>query len=329
MGPGFAMSNNTPVDASLTPEMTRYLHVVAAVVVDEQDRVLISQRPAHAHLGGLWEFPGGKLEAGETPEVGLKRELHEELGITVHAARPLIRVFHTYPDKSVLLDVWRVTCYSGEPAGLEGQPIDWIAADKLEDRVFPAADKPIIKAVQLPECYLVTPEPGPRFLEKLERALAGGISLVQLRAKAVSAADYRTLVSAVQSVCRDANVRLLLNADPQLAQQLGADGVHLSSTHLMACSERPAGVQLVAASCHSQAEVQHAGALGLDFIVVSPVQKTRSHPGAVTLGFDGLRVLTELATVPVYALGGMSEVDLDQAFRHGAQGIAAISGLWK
>lgn len=319
------------VDSSLTPEKSRYLHVAAAVVVDARGRVLLSQRPDHVHQGGLWEFPGGKLEAGETPQAGLERELREELGINLHAARPLIRVFHAYPDKSVLLDVWRVTRYSGEPAGLEGQPIDWVAPQELGERRFPAADGPIIKALNLPERYLITPEPDPRdpqFLASLEQALARGISLVQLRAKVMSPADYRVLVPEVQAVCRAASARLLLNADPLLARELGADGVHLSSARLMAMAERPAGIQLIGASCHTPAEVRHAGVLGLDFIAVSPVRETRTHAGAIVLGFDGLRVLTELATVPVYALGGMVEADLDKAFRHGAQGIAAISGLW-
>ena len=323
------MSNNTQMDSSLIPEMTRCLHVAAAVVVDEHGRVLISQRPGHVHQGSLWEFPGGKLEAGETAETGLKRELHEELGITVQAARPLIRVYHAYPDKSVLLDVWRVTRYSGEPAGLEGQPIDWVAVDELGDRAFPAADAAILKALTLPECYLITPEPDAQFLAKLEQALARGISLVQLRAKTLSSADYKALVPEALAVCRAANARLLLNSDPQLAQELDVDGVSLSSARLMALAERPLDLELVAASCHTQAEVEHACALGLDFVAVSPVQETRSHPGAAVLGFDGLRALTELATVPVYALGGMSEADLDTAFRHGAQGIAAIGGLWR
>lgn len=313
----------------MTPEKAHYTHVAAAVVDDGQGRILISQRPGHVHQGSLWEFPGGKLEAGETAETGLKRELHEELGITVQAARPLIRVYHAYPDKPVLLDVWRVTRYSGEPAGLEGQPIDWVAVDELGNRAFPAADAPILKALTLPETYLITPEPDAQFLAKLEQALARGISLVQLRAKALSYADYKALVPEVLAVCRTANARLLLNADPQLAQELDADGVSLSSARLMALAERPVGLELIAASCHTQAEVEHACALGLDFVAVSPVQETRSHPGAAVLGFDGLRALTELATVPVYALGGMSRSDLDKAFNHGAQGIAAIGALWR
>ena len=309
--------------------MSARVHVVAAAIFDARGRVLVSRRPGHVHQGGLWEFPGGKLEPGEDVIAGLQRELYEELGITLQSARPLIRVRHDYPDKAVLLDVWRVDMFDGEPSGQEGQPIEWVATGDLRDYRFPAANGPIIKAVQLPDRYLITPEPCPGFLAKLEQVLAGGISLVQLRAKAMSPADYRALVPEVLSVCRAANARLLLNADPQLAQELDADGVSLSSARLMALAERPVALKLVAGSCHTQAEVEHACALGLDFVAVSPVQETRSHPGAVVLGFDGLRALTELATVPVYALGGMGEADLDTAFRHGAQGIAAIGGLWR
>jgi len=308
------------------------VHVVAAAIFDDQGRVLISQRSAHVHQGGLWEFPGGKLEPGETTANTLRREIHEELGITVQAARPLIRVVHDYPDKAVLLDVWRVDDFAGKPAGCEGQAIEWVVVGNLGDYPFPAANVPIIKAVSLPDCYLITPEPGldhARFLGALERVLAKGVSLVQLRARQQSMADYRALVPAVLHLCRQANARLLLNAEPVLAAETGVDGVHLSSTRLMGLSVRPLGAEyLVGASCHTQEEVLHAGALGLDFIVVSPVQQTASHPDAQLLGFGGLQQLTEQALLPVYALGGMQLSDMDAAFRHGAQGIAAISGLW-
>ena len=190
----------------------------------------------------------------------------------------------------------------------------------------------IIKAVSLPDRYLITPEPGPdqsRFLSEFERALANGISLVQLRAKQLPAADYRVLVPAVLDICRQFNARLLLNAEPEFAAGTGADGVHLSSRRLMELSVRPLGDEcLVGASCHTLEEVRHAGALGLDFIVVSPVQQTSSHPGARLLGFDGLQHLSEQALLPVYALGGMQLSDMGAAFRHGAQGIAAISAFW-
>ena len=308
------------------------IHVAAAAIFDDRGRVLISRRPAHVHQGELWEFPGGKLESGETATDALYRECHEELGIAVRAARPLIRVEHDYPDKAVLLDVWRVDDFAGTAAGCEGQAIEWVDAGNLWEYSFPAANTPVIKAVCLPDCYFITPEPGQvhsRFLQTLERVLAGGVSLVQLRARQLPVREYRALAAEVLHLCRQAGARLLLNADPALAVETGVDGVHLTSTRLGGLSSRPLGDEyLVGASCHTQEEVRHAGALGLDFVVVSPVQETRSHPGAQLLGFDGLQRLNEVSSLPVYALGGMQLSDRDAAFGHGAQGIAAISALW-
>ena len=308
------------------------IHVAAAAIFDDQRRVLLSKRSAHVHQGDLWEFPGGKLEAGETVEEGLCRELQEELGITPVHARPLIRLAHDYPDKSVLLDVWRVDGVHGVPRGLEGQQIQWVPVDQLPSYAFPAANLHIIKAVSLPECYLITPEPGREtvsFLADLEYSLSQGVSLLQLRAKQLSDNDYRVLIPEVLQRCLQANARLLLNADPELVSEFGAAGVHLTSERLMASTVRPLNdAYLVAASCHTHEELQHAVKLGLDFVVVSPVRTTSSHPGARTLGFSGLHDLTERASIPVYALGGMQAADLPTVFRHGGQGIAAIRGLW-
>lgn len=308
------------------------VHVAAAAIFDDQHRVLLSKRPAHVHQGGLWEFPGGKLEERETVEEGLRRELHEELGIAPACARPLIRVSHDYPDKSVLLDVWRIDRIKGIPRGREGQKVEWVPVDQLPNYEFPAANLPIVKAISLPECYLITPEPGVetnRFLAELDRALSNGVSLLQLRARHLSDDDYRALLPEVLRRCRQVNARLLLNAEPQLAKEFGAAGVHLTSERLMASSIRPLNdTYLVAASCHTPEQLEHAVNLGLDFVVVSPVRATSSHPGARPLGFTGLHDLTERAKIPVYALGGMQLADLATAFRHGAQGVAAIRGLW-
>jgi len=284
------------------------------------------------HQGGLWEFPGGKLEQGESPGQALERELLEELGINVGTARRLIQVRHDYPDKSVLLDVWRVDDYAGIPEGREGQPLEWVALDDLGEFTFPAANIPIIHALQLPDRYLITPEPDGAisgFLELLECAIERGISLVQLRAKQLAVEDYRRLALAAAEICRPANVRLLLNCAPQLVPMLGAQGVHLTGRRLMELQQRPLDSgYLVAASCHNLAEVVHAGRLGLDFIVVSPVRETASHPGIPPIGLDGLRSLCEAAAMPAYALGGMQESDIESVWRCGAQGIAAIRGLW-
>ena len=125
-----------------------YVHVAVGLVVNAGGQVLVTRRPANVHQGGLWEFPGGKLEPGEEVQAGLTRELQEELGIMVMAARPVLRVHHDYPDKSVLLDVWRVEAYRGQPRGLEGQPLAWFSPEALASLPLPAADQPIVQALQ-------------------------------------------------------------------------------------------------------------------------------------------------------------------------------------
>jgi mutator protein MutT len=131
------------------------IHVVAGAVIDAASRILIAQRPPGKHLAGGWEFPGGKLEAGEPNAVGLARELREELGIEIHSPRPLVRLQHTYAYGHVLLDVWVVRRYHGEPRGVDGQPLRWCRLDELEDERATAgllpADRPIVRALRLPE----------------------------------------------------------------------------------------------------------------------------------------------------------------------------------
>jgi 8-oxo-dGTP diphosphatase len=128
---------------------TRMIHVVTGVIYNAQRQVLIALRPPHTHLGGLWEFPGGKVEAKETPQQALTRELREEIGIVPIKIRPLDRVSHTYPDRvAVELDVWWVDEFTGEPRGLEGQEVRWVAAAALTTLEFPAACRTIIATVQ-------------------------------------------------------------------------------------------------------------------------------------------------------------------------------------
>ena len=305
--------------------------MAAAVIVDGQGRVLIAQRAAHRHQGGLWEFPGGKVELGEAARAALARELEEEIGIEVTRARPLIRIRHDYPDRSVLLDVWRVTGFRGEAHGREGQPVAWVMPDELPRYAFPAANRPIVAAARLPSVYFITPEPTDTeaFWSKFESVLRAGVSLVQWRAKATGGEDYARLARRAIERCHAAGARILLNASPDTARALGADGVHLTSARLRELSERPWGSEgWVAASCHDLSEVRHAERIGADFAVVGPVAATASHPESVPLGWTGLHAITEQAAIPLYALGGMSPADLPRAFDHGAQGIAAISSLW-
>lgn len=305
---------------------------MAGVLSDAAGRVLVTRRADHLHQGGLWEFPGGKLEPGESPEHGLARELAEELGIRVRASRRLIRIRHDYGDRRVLLDVRRIHAYEGVPVGEEGQPLAWLRPESLDPGSFPAADRPVIAALRLPELLLVTgPDPGrpALFLRRLERAIEEGLPLVQLRAHALTAPAYRSLAERAFSICERAGARLLLNRDPEQAVGLPRHGLHLTARTLMRLTERPGRPEeLVGASCHDAAELARAARLGLDYGVLSPVRGTASHPGAAPLGWRGFAELVEAAALPVYALGGLRREDLDLAISHGARGVAAIRDFW-
>ncbi len=127
------------------------IHVVAAALIDGAGRTLIAQRPPGKHLAGGWEFPGGKLEPGEQRRAGLARELREELGIEIGMARPLLRVKHTYAYGEVLIDMWVVREYRGEPRGLDGQALRWCSPAELAEAQLLPADEPIVAALRLPE----------------------------------------------------------------------------------------------------------------------------------------------------------------------------------
>lgn len=305
---------------------------MAGAVSDADGRILVTKRPDHVHQGGLWEFPGGKLEPGESPQAGLVRELSEELGIQVQASRPLIRVHHDYGDRHVLLDVHRVDAYSGTPSGREGQPLDWLYPESMDPSCFPAADRPIINALRLPEAMLITgedPADPEVFLRRLDRALAAGVRLVQLRAHVLSDTAFCALADRAYGLCERSGARLLLNRAPDTVGAARRHGLHLGSAMLMALSERPGRPgELVGASCHDAGELGRAAELGLDYALLSPVQRTSSHPDASPLGWDGFAALVDPVPLPVYALGGLTRADLEQSFSRGAQGIAAIRGLW-
>ncbi|QLQ32144.1 MAG: Nudix family hydrolase [Candidatus Thiothrix singaporensis] len=307
-----------------------YLHVVAAVIRDEVGNILLAQRPANKHQGGKWEFPGGKLEAGETPAQALNRELEEELGVTVLQAKPLIKVRHVYPERAVLLDVWEVTAFSGEPHGREGQPVAWFEPEQLPALEFPPANYPIITAARLPTHCLITPELAEdhaAFLQQLEQALRSGIRLVQFRAKTLSAASYLALAQDVITLSHSFTAKVILNSPPMMLEN--ADGLHLTSRQLwqMPAFHRQNG-QWLSASCHNEQELRRAAEVGVDFALLSPVLPTLSHPKAGGMGWDAFAEAVEAVNFPVYALGGMTRCHAEMARRSGGQGIAAIRGLW-
>ncbi|QTR50195.1 Nudix family hydrolase [Candidatus Thiothrix anitrata] len=312
--------------------MSEPLYVVAAVIRGSDGRILLAQRPNNKHQGGKWEFPGGKLEAGETPLQALGRELQEELGITPRQARPLIKVRYAYPERSVLLDVWEVTAFQGVPHGCEGQPVAWFSAAQLPSLEFPAANAPIVTAALLPDHYLITPEPSnfPHFLSRLENCLQAGVRLVQFRAKSLNASVYLGLAQEVIELTHAYQCKVMVNSPPLAIA--GADGVHLTSRQLQQASaqilESRLPGQWLSAACHNVEELARAAKLGVDFALLAPVLPTRTHPGMPALGWRAFQDSVDAVNFPVYALGGLNAADLATARQYGGQGIAAIRGLW-
>jgi 8-oxo-dGTP diphosphatase len=312
-------------------ELPQPIHVVAGVLVDARGRILLARRTAGRDLAGAWEFPGGKLERDETPLQALDRELNEELGIRIHSAEPLIAVPHANDRRRIVLDVYRVTSFAGKPKGREKQALAWAPPEKLSTYPMPPADRPVVAALMQPDRCLITPEPGKdigAFLRRIEHALLAGVKRIQLRARSLDGPALATLAEQVKQRCDGFQAELLINGDADLARALGC-GLHLRSDQLMACAQRPLpAAQLLSAACHDAAELAHAQAIGADFALLGPVEKTTTHADRQTLGWAGFARLRESAALPIYALGGMNLDHIALARRHGAQGIAAIRGLW-
>jgi 8-oxo-dGTP diphosphatase len=310
----------------MTSQAGRAIHVMAGVLRDSAGRVLLAQRPAGDALAGLWEFPGGKCEPGEDALAALARELDEELGIHVEDAEPLIQVPWLDPRKALLLDAWCVTRWHGTPVGREGQPLRWAELDDLHAIEMPPADRPVTTALRMARCMLVTPEPDAdagAFLARIERALDGGVRLLQLRARHASPAVVHELATALQRLARPHGARVLLNGHPALAIELGLDGVHLPASALTPKRPVPADM-LCGASCHDARELSAALAAGVDYVVLGPVAETASHPGAPSLGWQAAAALIEGYPLPVFLIGGLGPGDLAAARALGAYGIAAI-----
>lgn len=318
------------------------IHVAAAVIEDGSGNVFLAKRPDDKHQGGLWEFPGGKVEPGESPEAALIRELDEEIGIQVVECQQLIQVPYHYADKSVFLDVFRVTSFTGTAWGKEGQNVSWVPVNKLDTYAFPAANQPILNAVLLPEKVLITP-----LCESLSLCLKGikeavnkhDLSWVMLRQKQLSDEDYYRWALAVKAdlnsfektVINNQHSGLLLtvNCSLELANRLNADGLHLTSERLMSLQGREEFTgRFLGASCHSLEELNRAVALKCDYVTLSPVSATSSHPETPAMGWLEAKKLVSETPLPVFLLGGLNTNDLPYAFEIGAQGIAAINALW-
>ena len=292
---------------------------------------LLAQRPPGKAYAGYWEFPGGKIEPGESPAQALVRELHEELGLSATRIYPWLTREYTYPHAKVKLHFQRVVQWQGEPRSREGQAFSWQYAAKPNVAPMLPANTAVLKALELPARYAITnaTELGEQeALTRLESALNGGLKLVQVREKQFDRRRLENFAHEVVTQCHRHGAKVMINGELTVANDVAADGVHLTAAQLLQSRRRPE-VKWCAASCHDAIEIRKSESLGLDFIVVGPVKATPSHPDARVLGWQGFHDLVIDAALPAYALGGMQVNDLEHAWQQGAHGIAMLRGAWQ
>lgn len=315
--------------------MSRIVEVAAAVLLREGTHgteYLLAQRPQGKVYAGYWEFPGGKVEAGESFQQALVREIQEELGVTIDRAWPWLSCEFTYPHAKVRLKFFRAMSWHGEIKPLEHSGIVWVGiGDDIPVTPVLPANGPILRALTLPATYAITnaAENGiDSELGRLEAALANGLRLVQIRDKTLSPGERRQFAEAVMTrTSAYPETRVLVNDDELLARDVGAHGVHFSSARLAQLTRRPS-FEWVAASCHSSDELAHASTIGVDFALLGPVLPTPTHPEARGMGWPEFARLVEHAPIPVFALGGMRRDSAEEALSHGAHGIALMRG-WR
>jgi 8-oxo-dGTP diphosphatase len=292
------------------------IEVAAAVIQRPDGAFLLAQRPAGKVYAGYWEFPGGKIEPGEAAEKALARELNEELGIEVAQAYPWITRVYTYPHGTVRLQFFRIVAWRNQPHPLEDQAISWQASGAPLAAPMLPANAPVLAALALPTEYAVTD--ARRFgLAHLEARLRAGLKLVQVREPALPAEERKRFTHQVIELAHRYGCKVMVKEPFP-----GADGIHFTASQLLQLRNRP-GEGLAAASCHNREELERAMALGLDFAVLGPIRDK-----SPALGWDRFRELARYCSIPVYAIGGLTRADLEDAWRAGAHGVAMIRGAW-
>ncbi len=316
----------------MTERTSPIVDVAVGILYDEQGRVLMARRPEGKPYAGWWEFPGGKVESGESVHAALARELREEVGVDIAASGSWLVREHVYPHAHVRLHFRRARVAADAPHPREGQTLRWTRVSEPDVEPILPATVPLLRWLALPDRYAISHAAVlgvPRFLERLERALAGGLRLVQLREPALAAESFDTLFEATLRCCRAHGASLLVNSAHPATYWSRADGVHWRADDLRAGLAAPPGLAWQAASCHDAAELHRAADAGVDWAVLGPVNATDSHPGAPGIGWSRFSVLAAKSRIPVFALGGVTGADAERAFLAGAHGLAMIRGAFE
>ncbi|CAC9588840.1 Thiazole tautomerase TenI-like domain [uncultured Gammaproteobacteria bacterium] len=304
------------------------IKAVVGVLRNKNQEILIAQRRKSQFMGGFWELPGGKIENEESPEQAIIRELNEELGIQVKHSSLHQTMVHHYEDRIVELSIYNINQYQNTPIGLEGQAIAWARVTDLNNHQLLPTMRAFIHSITLPNKYWITPSDqhqSDEWMSKFEQKLTSGIGLIQLRSKTILNSEF---ITELYNKCKHNSVKLLLNTANKTFNEPSSDGWHLTTNEMLQLDKRPCTKdKLLGVSTHNLTEALKAQSIGADFVVISPVQATQTHPDTIPIGWDSAIDVVDKLNIPVYFLGGMRIKDLKKTRKIGAQGIAGVSAF--
>ncbi|MFV7499248.1 NUDIX domain-containing protein [Acinetobacter pittii] len=288
---------------------------VAIAILIHRGKILVGWREEQQHQGGKHEFPGGKVEQGETPEEACRREIYEEVGIGLKDWHQFDYIHHEYDDIIVNLHLFH-SYVPDELLNLIHQPWAWYTREQLLHLNFPKANKDIIKRLYWPHLIKIS-----NTLSTVESSDA----LLYWRIEEFEP-QYIEQLTALDEGQRSSliiNVDIWRQLSPELQKQIKT--VHLKQSQLMNLhkGDLRVGVRYIAA-CHDAVSLKQAQQIGCDAIFISPVKPTMTHPEAVALGWERFSDLAQNSQIPVFALGGVHPDDLATAQQHGAYGLAGI-----
>ena len=296
------------------------------IIKNSLGQILLAERPSGKHLSGYWEFPGGKVESGESFKMTLRRELLEEIDINVEAVKKIFEYRYRYPDRELHFQVFEVLKYSNEVKALESQNFQWVNECDIHKQKLPPANIALMNALKLPDLYMITYYRANKeeLYAYVKSQLLAGVSLVQFRAPQLNKSQYITQAVELCNLCDEYGGKLISNCELSWVDEIQPHGVHLSSARLQEASQHSDSGYYFSASCHDEREIMLANQLNVDCVLVGAVNVTRSHPDNLALGWNNFQRLCGLANIPVYALGGLVKDDLMRAKLSGAQGVAGI-----
>jgi len=315
---------------NIEPEAV-YVKVSVAILINDNHQVLLGQRPPQKSWEGWWEFPGGKIEKGETSSDALYREVYEEIGVKITQFKKWVTRKYSYDGNDITLHFFKVQKWEGEVTSKENQKLVWAYLKNPNVSPILPANLFVQKAFDLPKYYAITnlSETSKKvFFNQLQNKISNGLKMIQVREKNISFDKFKIFSNEVIKICKPKGVKVIINSDVNLAYEINADGVHLTSKDLISIKKIPKNL-IVSASCHTQEEIDIAEKLNINFLVLSAIKKTLSHPDIKPIGWDEFENIANRVNTPIYALGGLGVNDYSIALENGAIGIASQRSIWQ